>query len=133
MDKEEKAKRILELRDKRRKEKIANIRKKQWASRLRALIVMADLHYEKSLKAKYGIRPLRILIEMKRDNIEKAKSHYVFQLKNNTFLHWMWYTEDMWIERNYKAEEFCRKNLLRKAFEAFKRVGVYNIHIAIYS
>lgn len=123
MDKEEKAKRILELREKRRKEKIENIRKKQWASRLRALIVMADLHYEKTLKAKYGIRPLRILIEMKRDNIEKAKAHYIFQLKNNTFLHWMWHTEDMWIERNYKAEEFCRKKLLRKAFEAFKRVS----------
>ncbi|KAJ8721445.1 hypothetical protein PYW07_002220 [Mythimna separata] len=121
MDKEEKAKRIIELREKRRKEKIENIRKKQWASRLRALIVMADLHYEKTLKAKYGIRPLRILIEMKRDNIEKAKAHYIFQLKNNTFLHWMWHTEDMWIERNYKAEEFRRKKLLRKAFDAFKR------------
>ena len=124
MDKEEKARRILELREKRKKEKIENIRKKQWASRLRALIVMADLHYEKTLKAKYGIRPLRILVEMKRDNIEKAKAHYTFQLKNNTFLHWMWHTEDMWIERNYKAEEFRRKKLLRKAFEAFKRVGI---------
>uniref|UniRef100_A0A2A4K9Y8 Sfi1 spindle body domain-containing protein n=1 Tax=Heliothis virescens TaxID=7102 RepID=A0A2A4K9Y8_HELVI len=120
MDKEEKAKRIQELREKRRKEKIENIRKKQWASRLRALIVMADLHYEKSLKAKYGIRPLRILIEIKRDNMEKAKAHYIFQLKNNTFLHWMWYTEDMWIERNFKAEDFHRKKLLRKVFDAFK-------------
>ncbi|CAH1646606.1 unnamed protein product [Spodoptera littoralis] len=121
MDKEEKMKRIQELRDKRRKEKIEHIRKKQWASRLRALIVMADLHYEKTLKAKYGIRPFRILIEMKRDNIEKAKAHYIFQLKNNTFLHWLWYTEDMWIERNFKAENFWRKKLLGKAFQAFKR------------
>ncbi|CAD0199877.1 unnamed protein product [Chrysodeixis includens] len=125
MDKEEKMRRIQELRDKRRKEKIETIRKKQWASRLRALIVMADLHYEKSLKAKYGIRPFRILIEMKRDNIEKAKAHYLFQLKNNTFLHWMWYTEDMWIERNFKAENFHRKKLLKKGFEAFKLVGTY--------
>ena len=83
---------------------------------------MADLHYEKTLKAKYGIRPLRILIAIKRDNIEKAKAHYIFQLKNNAFLHWMWHTEDMWIERNYKAENFCRKKLLMKAFEAFKKV-----------
>ncbi|XP_021182302.3 girdin [Helicoverpa armigera] len=121
MDKEEKTRRIQELREKRRKEKIENIRKKQWASRLRALIVMADLHYEKSLKAKYGIKPFRKLIEIKRDNIEKAKAHYIFQLKNNTFLHWMWYTEDMWIERNFQAENFHRKKLLRKGFDAFKR------------
>ncbi|CAH0702376.1 unnamed protein product [Spodoptera exigua] len=121
MDKEEKMKRIQELREKRRKEKIEHIRKKQWASRLRALIVMADLHYEKTLKAKYGIRPFRILIEMKRDNIEKAKAHYIFQLKNNTFLHWLWHTEDMWMERNFKAENFWRKKLLRKALDAFKR------------
>lgn len=127
MDKEEKMQRIQELRDKRKKERMENIRKKQWASRLRALIVMADLHYEKSLKAKYGIRPFRILIEMKRDNIEKAKAHYLFQLKNNTFLHWMWHTEDMWIERNYKAENFYRRKLLKKGLEAFKRVSKIRI------
>ncbi|XP_061704116.1 reticulocyte-binding protein homolog 2a [Cydia pomonella] len=121
MDKEEKLKRIKELREKRKKERMEAIRKKQYADRMRSLIVMADLHYERVLLAKYCIRPLKMLMELKRDNIEKAKAHYTFQLKKNMFLHWMFYTEDMWIERNYKAENFHRKKLLRKAFEAFKK------------
>ncbi|XP_063538443.1 girdin [Cydia strobilella] len=121
MDKEEKIKRIKELREKRKKERIEAIRKKQYADRMRSLIVMADLHYERVLLAKYCMRPLKMLMELKRDNIEKAKAHYKFQLKKNTFLHWMFYTEDMWIERNYKAENFYRKKLLRKTFEALKK------------
>ncbi|XP_063382873.1 golgin subfamily A member 6-like protein 22 [Cydia fagiglandana] len=121
MDKEEKIKRIKELREKRKKERMEAIRRKQYADRMRSLIVMADLHYERVLLAKYCIRPLKMLMELKRDNIEKAKVHYKVQLKKNTFLHWMFYTEDMWIERNYKAEDFHRKKLLRKTFEAFKK------------
>ncbi|XP_049867799.1 reticulocyte-binding protein homolog 2a isoform X2 [Pectinophora gossypiella] len=121
MDKEEKMKRMKELRDKRKREKIDGIRKKQHTERMRALAVMAQLHYEKSLLAKYGVRPFRILIEIKRDNIEKSRAHYRFQLKKNVFLHWMWHTEDMWFDRNYKAEDFYRKKVLRRAFNALKQ------------
>ncbi|KAJ2950063.1 hypothetical protein O0L34_g11402 [Tuta absoluta] len=128
MDKNEKIKRMNELKEKRKREKIENIRKKQHAERIRALNVMAELHYEKNLKAKYGIRPFRILIEMKSDNIEKAKAHYKFQLKKNVFLNWMWYTEDMWYERNFKAEDFFKKKILRQAFDCFKKVH-YNFVI----
>ncbi|KPJ20971.1 hypothetical protein RR48_00706 [Papilio machaon] len=53
--------------------------------------------------------------------MEKAKSHYLFQVKKNVFLHWMWYTEDMWLERNYMAEDFYRKKILRKTFNSFKQ------------
>lgn len=127
MDKEEKMQRMIELRQKRKREKIENIRKKQYAARLRALIVMADLHHEKSLLSKYGIRPFKILLEMKRDNIEKAKVHYLFQLKNSVFLHWLWYTEDMWYERNFIADEFRRKSLLRKAVVGFKLVRQFEV------
>lgn len=123
MDKEEKIKRMKELKEKRKKEKVEGIRKKQIAERMRALKVMADLHYERNLMAKYGIRPLRLLIEMKRDNLLKAKAHYTFQIKKNVFLHWMWYTEDMWFERNYKAEDFYRKKVLGKVFTGLKEVG----------
>ncbi|XP_075974108.1 uncharacterized protein LOC142975255 [Anticarsia gemmatalis] len=122
MDKEEKMRRMKELKEKRKRERIENIRKKQWTERLRALIVMADLHYEKTLMNKYGIAPLRKLVAMKRDNIEKARAHYRFQLKNNVFLHWMWYTEDMWFERNFRAEDFYRKTLLRKVFAGFRMI-----------
>lgn len=122
MDKEEKLKRIKELKQKRKKEKIENIRKKQHAERMRALIVMADLHYERNLMIKYGIRPFKVLLEIKRDNVEMAKAHYNFQLTKNLFFHWMWYTEDMWFDRNYKAQEFFRKKLLRKAFDGLKKV-----------
>lgn len=125
MDKEDKIKRIKELKDKRKKDKVESIRKKQNTERMRALRVMAELHYEKNLMAKYGIRPLRMIIEIKRDNVEKAKAHYKFQLKKNIFLNWMWYTEDMWYERNFKAEDLCRKKLLRKSFEALKKVVFY--------
>ncbi|XP_045534708.1 coiled-coil domain-containing protein 191 [Papilio machaon] len=121
MDKEEKLKRMKELKEKRKKEKIENIRKKQHAERMRALIVMADIHYEKNLMAKYGINPLRKLMAIKLDNMVKAKSHYFFQVKKNVFLHWMWYTEDMWLERNYIAEDFYRKKILRKTFNSFKQ------------
>jgi hypothetical protein len=124
MDKEEQMQRIHELRQKRKKEKIEKIRKKQYAARLRSLIVMADLHYEKNLTSKYGIQPFRLLLQMKRDNIEKAKIHYAFQLKQNIFLHWLWYTEDMIYERNYIAEDFYRKKLLRKVFNGLKLVGI---------
>ncbi|XP_050346824.1 coiled-coil domain-containing protein 191 [Nymphalis io] len=121
IDKEEKMKRIKELRERRKKEKIENIRKKQHAERLRALIVMADLHYEKYLMMKYGIRPLRRLIDIKHENIEKARAHYRFQLLKNVFLNWMWYTEDTWFDRNYKADDFHRKKILEKAFSGFKK------------
>lgn len=122
MDKEEKLKRIKELRTKRIKEKVETIRKKQYAARLRSLIVMADLHYEKSLMAKYGIQPFRVLLQIKRNNMIKAKLHFDFQLKKNVFLNWMWYTEDMLYERQYLAEDFHRKKLLRKYFNGFKQV-----------
>ncbi|XP_045768293.1 uncharacterized protein LOC123869422 isoform X2 [Maniola jurtina] len=121
MDKEEKMKRIKELREKRKREKVENIRKKQHAERLRALIVMADLHYEKNLMAKYGIRPFRRLLQIKHDNMEKAKAHYRFQTVKNVFLNWMWHTEDMWFERNYKAEDFYRKKILRVTFDSLKK------------
>ncbi|XP_028176175.1 trichohyalin [Ostrinia furnacalis] len=124
MDKEEKLKRIKELREKRKKEKIESIRKKQHVERLRALIVMADLHYERSLMIRFGIRPFRRLLQIKRDNMEKAKMHYIFQLQKNVFLNWMFYTEDMWFERNYIAEDFYRKTLLRKTFSRLK----LNVH-----
>ncbi|XP_052756004.1 coiled-coil domain-containing protein 191 isoform X2 [Galleria mellonella] len=120
MDKEEKMKRIKELRLKRKREKIDGIRRKQYAEKMRALAVMADLHYEKNLLIKYGVRPFKILLSIKRDNIERAKAHYTFQLKKNVFLHFMWYTEDMWFERNYKAEDFYRKKILKKAFNSWK-------------
>lgn len=126
MDKEEKMQQLKELRDKRKREKVESIRKKQFAARLRGLIVMADLHYEKTLKTKYGIAPFKILLAIRRDNIEKAKAHYMFQLKNNIFLNWMWYTEDMWFERNFKADEFYRKKSLKKGIEGFRRVSIVN-------
>lgn len=126
MDKEDKIKRIKELRDKRKKDKVEGIRKKQHTERMRGLRVMAELHYEKNLMAKYGIRPLRMLIEIKRDNIEKARAHFEFQLKKNIFLNWMWHTEDMWYERNFKAENFRKKKLLLKSFEALKKVILLN-------
>lgn len=129
MDKEEKVRRMKELKEKRKRERIETIRKKQWAERLRGLIVMADLHYEKTLVSKYGIAPLRKLIEIKRDNMEKARAHYRFQLKKNVFLNWMWYTEDMWYERNFKAEDFYRKTLLRKTFQGFKMVCIKEIFV----
>ncbi|XP_047507395.1 coiled-coil domain-containing protein 191 [Pieris napi] len=121
MDKEEKTKRIKDLKQKRRKEKIENIRKKQHAERMRALMVMADLHYEKSLMIRYGVRPFQILIQIKRDNLDRAKAHYKFQLIKNIFLHWMFYTEDMWFERNFRAEEHYRKKVLRRAFDSLKK------------
>lgn len=124
MDKEEKMRRLKELKEKRKRERIETIRKKQWTERLRALIVMADLHYERTLKYKYGISRFRKLVEIKRDNIEKARAHYRFQLKKNVFLHWMWYTEDMWFERNFKADDCYRKSLLRKTFKGFNMVSV---------
>ncbi|CAH0714507.1 unnamed protein product, partial [Brenthis ino] len=120
MDKEEKMRKIKDLREKRKKEKIENIRKKQHAERMRALIVMSDLHYERNLMYKYGLKPLKLLLEIKKDNIDKAKVHYKFQLMKNLFLHWMWYTEDMWFDRNYKAEDFYRKKILKKAFNGLK-------------
>ncbi|RVE55116.1 hypothetical protein evm_000014 [Chilo suppressalis] len=133
MDKEEKMRRIDELREKRRKEKIENIRRKQYAARLRSLIVMADLHYERTLKTKYIVQ-LRILLQIKRDNLEKAKIHYAFQLKKNVFLHWMWYTEDMDYERNYIAEDFDRKKKLSRALARFKLVskGVIKLVVTVF-
>lgn len=122
MDKEEKMKRMKELKQKRKKEKVENIRRKQHAERMRALIVMADLHNERNLMIKYGMKPFKLLLEIKKDNIEKAKAHYNFQLTKNLFFHWMWYTEDMWFDRNYKAQDFCRKKLLKKAFSGLKKV-----------
>lgn len=127
MDKEEKIKRIQELKEKRKREKIENIRKKQYAERIRALTVMADLHYERSLMVKYGLLPFQRLIQIKRENFEKAKVHYKFQLMKNIFLHWMFYSEDMWLERNYIAEENYRKKLLRKTFNALKQVNLFII------
>ncbi|XP_023937123.2 trichohyalin [Bicyclus anynana] len=121
MDKEEKLKRLRDLKEKRKREKVESIRKKQHAERLRALIVMADLHYEKNLMVKYGIKPLRKLLEIKRDNMQKAKAHCRFQTLKNTFLNWMWYTEDMWFERNFKADDFYRKKLLSKTFNSLKK------------
>ncbi|KAG6459213.1 hypothetical protein O3G_MSEX011261 [Manduca sexta] len=121
MDKDEKMKRIKELREKRKKEKIDAIRRKQFTERMRALIVMADLHYEKHLLMKFGMRPLKRLLKIKQDNIDKAISHYTFQLKKNVFLHLMWYTEDMVFERNFKAEEFYRKRVLYRAFACLKQ------------
>ncbi|CAK1540572.1 unnamed protein product [Leptosia nina] len=121
MDKEEKTKRIKELKEKRKQEKIENIRKKQHAERMRALIVMADFHYEKTLITKYGIRPFQRLIRIKHESVEKAKAHYTFQVKKNIFLQWMFYTEDMWFERNYIAVEHYRKRILSKTFNALKK------------
>ncbi|XP_038214896.1 coiled-coil domain-containing protein 191 [Zerene cesonia] len=120
MDREEKLKRMKELKEKRKKEKIENIRKKQHAERLRALTVMADLHYEKSLMLKYGLRPFQLLIQIKKENVEKARAHYKFQIKKNIFLNWMFYTEDMWFERNYLAEAFYRKTILTRTWNALK-------------
>lgn len=54
--------------------------------------------------------------------MEKAKAHYTFQLKNNVFLNWMWYTEDMWFEKNFKADEFYRIKCLKKGIECFRQV-----------
>ncbi|XP_053612799.1 coiled-coil domain-containing protein 191 [Plodia interpunctella] len=121
MDKEEKMKRIIELREKRKRERIEAIRRKHHADKIRALIVMADLHYERYLIVTYGIRPFKKLLKKRRDNMEKAKAHFTFQLKKNIFLNWMWYTEDMWFERYYKADDFHRKKILRKALDAWKQ------------
>lgn len=121
MDKEEKLRRITELREKRKKDKIESIRRKQYTERMRALRVMADLHYERYLMVNYAIRPLKKLLEIKRYNVEMAESHYNFQLKKNVFLNFMWYTEDMVFERNYVAQNFYRKKVLRKYFEGFKK------------
>lgn len=124
MDKEEKAQRMKELKDKRKKEKIEAIRKKEYAEKMRALSVMADLHYEKTLLTKYGMEPWKVLLEIKKNNMERAKKLQRIQLMRKVFLNWMWYTDDQVIERNFKATEHYRKKTLAKYFEGFKKVGM---------
>ncbi|XP_041988207.1 coiled-coil domain-containing protein 191 [Aricia agestis] len=122
MDRGEKNRRIKLLQEKRRREKIENIRKKEHAERTRALRVMAELHHERSLMAAYGIRPLRLLVEMRRRSEDAARAHHLRQTTSNYFLRWMWHTQDMCFERNHKADELYRRRLLTRAFSRFKEL-----------
>lgn len=123
-DEEAKRKRIEELREKRRQEKLAKIQKENERLRQIENNRKATAFYRHMLLSRFGMNCFKLLIKIKKRNERKAEIFHRQMIVRNSFRGWKLHVYNVWNYRKMKADNHYNKQLLKKCFAAFKKVGL---------
>lgn len=129
MDQEDKTRRMNEFKERRRQEHLIAIRNKAFREKMRALIVMADLHYERKLMDKYGLETWKLYIVKIKDDLAQAIDHHLQTFIKNHFVTWKNHTKGIAAERIERADNHHNLKLMGWVFQELKMVNLCNISI----
>lgn len=125
-DEEVKRKRLLEMRDKRRQEKLAKILREQERQRNLENLKKARDHYARNLMKHLGFKVFELLIRLKRTNHKKSMIHRRKLCMKKCFNLWFINAKIVWDNKRAQADRLHELSLLRSCIQIWKHV--HNIH-----
>ena len=87
---------------------------------------LAKEHYSFTLIRKYGIEPLKRIVEIAQLNFHVSEKHRNSNLLRCVLLEWNDFTKAVIIEKNKKADNFFMYILLQRSFRSWQKVGHYD-------
>lgn len=125
-DEEGKRKRLLEMREKRRQEKIIKQLKEQERLRFQENLKRAKDHYTKSLMKQLGFRAFQLMIRLKRTNHRKSMIFRRKMCMKKCFNLWFINAKIVWDNKRAQADRLHEISLVRGRLTVWKHV--HNIH-----
>lgn len=125
-DEDLKRRRHLEMREKRRLEKMAKILKEQERQRQQENLKKAREHYAKNLMKGLGFKAFQLLIRLKRTNHKKSTIHRRKLCMKKCFNLWFVNTQIVWDNKRLQADRLYEISIMRASIKEWKRV--HNIH-----
>lgn len=121
-DEAAKRQRIVELKDKRRQEKL--LRQQKECERLQQIENQhkANMFYRHKLLTKFGMDRFKMLIKLKKKNQKKAEQFSKMILIRHSFKLWQLHVHQLWDKRKRLADEHYHRNLKKLAFNLWKEV-----------
>eukprot|EP00111_Clytia_hemisphaerica_P000795 TCONS_00002331-protein len=110
---------------KRRDEKLAHMEKekeKQKQQELHRLkLETSTQHYHHNLLTKYGLQPLKLLVQQMKNNTELSDQHYNNVLTSKMFHCWLEYTGETMERKKQLADQKYGEILLKRSFRSWKK------------
>jgi hypothetical protein len=125
-DEEVKRKRLLEMREKRRQEKIAKILREQERQRFQENLKKARDHYATNLMKQLGFKAFQLLIRLKRTNHKKSTIHRRKMCMKKCFNMWFINTKIVWDNKRAQADRLYEISLMRGRVKVWKHVHNIN-------
>lgn len=121
-----KRRRHLEMREKRKFEKMAKIIKEQERQRFQENLKKAKDHYTRSLIRDLGFKAFQLLIRLKRTNHKKSTIFRRKMCMKKCFNLWFFNTQIVWDNKRAQADRMHEFSVMRSSVKEWKRV--HNIH-----
>ena len=121
-DEEVKRKRHLEMREKRRQEKLAKILKEQERQQFMENLKKARDHYARSLMKHLGFKAFELLIRLKRTNHKKSMIHRRKLCMKKSFNLWFINTKIVWDNKRAQADRLHEMSQLKSCIRIWKHV-----------
>lgn len=125
-DDEVKRKRLLEMRERRRQEKMAKQLKELERQRFMENLKKARDHYAKNLMKQLGFKSFQLLIRLKRTNHKKSTIHRRRMCMKKGFQLWFINAKIVWDNKRAQADRLYELSLMRCYIKVWKHV--HNIH-----
>lgn len=125
-DEEVKRKRLVEMREKRRQEKMAKVLKEQERQRFQENLKKARDFYVKRLMQRIGFRVFELLIRLKRTNHKKSTIHRRKMCMKKCFNVWHINAEIVWDHKRAQADRLYDLSVLRASITIWQHV--HKIH-----
>lgn len=125
-DEEVKRKRLLDMREKRRQEKMAKVLKEQERQRFLENLKKAKDHYARNLMKQIGFKAFELLIRIKRTNHKKSTIHRRKMCMKKCFNQWFINAKIVWDCKRAQADRLYEISLMRSRIKVWKHV--HNIH-----
>lgn len=125
-DEEVKRKRLLDMREERRQEKVAKILKEQERQRFLENMKRARDHYARNLLKHLGFRVFELLIRLKRTNHKKSMIYRRKLCMKKCFNLWFINAKTVWDYKRAQGDRLYEISLVRSCIKVWKHV--HNIH-----
>lgn len=125
-DDEVKRKRLLEMREKRRLEKMAKLLREQERQQFQENLKKAKEHYAKSLMKNLGLKVFQLIIRLKRTNHKKSTIHRRKMCMKKCFNTWFLNAKIVWDNKRAQADRCHEIALLRGCVKVWQHM--HHIH-----
>lgn len=125
-DEDIRRRRHLEMREKRKLEKMAKILKEQERQRFQENLKKAKEHYARNLMKYLGFKAFQLLIRLKRTNHKKSMIYRRKMCMKKCFNLWFVNTQIVWDNKRAQADRMHEVSVMRASVKEWKRV--HNIH-----
>lgn len=131
-DEEAKRKRIEELREKRRQERLMKIQKENERLKQIENHKKANAFYRHMLLSRLGMNGFKILIKIKKRNERKAEIFHRQVIVRSSFHLWKLHVYNVWNYRKNKADNHYNYQLVKKCITALKKVSLRQKNFRIF-